>query len=81
MLCEIYGVLESAVEDSVHDLPGVGLAAAQTGRPRRQTRRPLVTRRKPQVVEWHTEAAEFETANRQLMAPTGKAKLKVRGEQ
>ena len=79
MLCQIFGILESVVKDSGHDLAWVWplLGLSNPGA------RPHVhwSRAEASAVHArHREAAALESAKKQLMTPVRKATPKVKSE-
>ena len=73
MLCQIYGILESAAKDSGCDLawswPLLGLSDPDS-RPDEASA----------VSAWHRVAAALDSAKQELMTPVGKASSKVKSE-
>ena len=80
MLCQIYGILESAAKDSFHELVcGVG-RCSDCPTPDAQPGVHWSPAEASAVVAWHREAAASESAKKQLMTPIGKATPKVKSE-
>ena len=77
MLCQIYGILESAARDSCHNFAW-GCSLLGLSDPDARPDAQWTPAEASAVIAWQREAATLETAKKQLMTPIGKATTKVK---